>query len=99
MKMQKSISVKFEKVRIIKAEDIYDLSKHLGGNVSSWRSQDSTLAVILTYNDYTKYWTHDVIEECRKFKIDEIVIFKDPTKSPYLCDFPSQQKGFKRPPS
>lgn len=62
------------------------------------QGQKRGLAVIFTLNDRTKYGCPHLIEVCRKNRIDELIIFKDPSVPPYLCSYPSQQKGFKRPP-
>ena len=62
------------------------------------QNEKEGLAVILTLNDYTKYACSDLIEISRTNKIDMLIIFKDPSRPPYLCSHPSQQKGFKRPP-
>jgi len=62
------------------------------------QNKRDSYAVILTLNDYTKYTCPHLIESCRINKIDELIIFKDPSRPPYLCSHPSQQKGFKRPP-
>ena len=77
---------------------IGDLQKILKEQNNPRRSNKEGLAVILTLNDYTKYACSDLIEICRNHKIDELIIFKDPSRPPYLCSHPSQQKGFKRPP-
>jgi hypothetical protein len=61
-------------------------------------SPEGSLAVILTLNDYTLHATPRLVDICRAEAVDEIVIFKDPSKPPYLCSYPSQQKGFKKKP-
>jgi hypothetical protein len=77
---------------------ITDLQKILEERNNLSQSKKAGLAVILTLNDYTKYSCSHLIEICRTNKIDELIIFKDPSRPPYLCSHPSQQKGFKRPP-
>ena len=59
---------------------------------------EQTAALILTLNDYTRYWSSHVITRWRNSTVKELVIFKDPTRAPYLCDYQALQKGFKRPP-
>lgn len=93
-KMQGSISVRFEKIKITNAEDIEDLSEYVASDISSLRSQSSTLAVVLTYNDHTKYWTHSIVEECKRFSVDEIVIFKDKKFLFGLASIPLQFSSF-----
>jgi hypothetical protein len=77
---------------------IADLQKILEEQNNLSQSKKAGLAVILTLNDYTKYSCPHLIEICRTNKIDELIIFKDPSRPPYLCSHPSQQKGFKRQP-
>jgi hypothetical protein len=77
---------------------IADLQKILEEQNNLLQSKKEALAVILTLNDYTKYACPHLIEICRTNTIEELVIFKDPSRPPYLCSHPSQQKGFKRPP-
>jgi hypothetical protein len=55
-------------------------------------------AVVFTMNGYTRHWASTVASACRDAHVDELVVFKDPTVSPYLCDHDSLQKGFRRPP-
>ena len=60
--------------------------------------EDTKSAIIFTYNDMTKYFASEIISQWQGFGIEELVLFKDPSKPPYLCSYPSLQKGFKRPP-
>ena len=57
-----------------------------------------SLAVILTLNAYTRNACHRLVNICREKGVAELVIFKDPSKPPYLCSYPSRQKGFKKKP-
>ena len=77
---------------------IADLQKILEEQNNLLQSKKEGLAVILTLNDYTKYACSHLIEMCRANQIEELIIFKDPSRPPYLCSHRSQQKGFKRPP-
>ena len=62
------------------------------------KPQIGSLAVILTLNDRTRRACRRLVNTCRKTEVAEFVIFKDPSKSPYLCSYPSRQKGFKKKP-
>ena len=93
-----SLTVKFERSLITKKEDIEDFSRYLDGQPGSLRSESTKSVVILTLNNYTKYWSSRIITSWQNAGVEELVIFKDPAKAPYLCSFPSVQKGFKRPP-
>src|SRR4030066_1546911 len=72
-------------------EDIKHIASQINLNEGGIKS-----AFILTYNAYTKYYFSDIISLWKDRNFEEFVLFKDPTISPYLCDFPSLQKGFKR---
>jgi hypothetical protein len=97
-RMSEAISVQYAKRVLQKSNDIADLSRYLTEHRSALRSKDPTSALILTYNDYTALYTDRIVQVCAENNINELVIFKDPTKAPYLCDYPSHQKGFKKPP-
>ena len=62
------------------------------------KAQKKSLAVILTLNSYTRNVCRRLVNICREEGVGEMVIFKDPSKPPYLCSYPSQQKGFKKKP-
>ena len=77
---------------------IEELQKILKKQNNHRPSKKDSLAVILTLNEYTRFACPDLIQICRTHKINELIIFKDPSRPPYLCSHPSPQKGFKRPP-
>jgi hypothetical protein len=62
------------------------------------KTHKGSLAVILTLNDYTRNACLRLVNICREKGVAELVIFKDPSKPPYLCSYPSWQKGFKKKP-
>jgi hypothetical protein len=62
------------------------------------KAPEGSLAVILTLNGYTRNACHRLVNICREKGVEEMVVFKDPSKPPYLCSYPSQQKGFKKKP-
>ena len=64
----------------------------------SRETQKGSLAVILTLNDFTRNACRRLVSICREKGVAELVIFKDPSKPPYLCSYPSRQKGFKKKP-
>lgn len=61
-------------------------------------AEKGSLAVILTLNRYTRNACHRLVNICRDKGVAEMVIFKDPSRPPYLCSYPSQQRGFKKKP-
>jgi hypothetical protein len=96
--LQEQMAVQFEKGKIAGRGDIDDFARYLKAQGDELRSGCGASAVALTLNDYTRYWSSDVIDLWHKSGIEEFVVFKDPRRAPYLCDYPSLQKGFKRPP-
>jgi hypothetical protein len=96
--MQAAIEVKLASTKIFSYQEIEQLSQYLDRNPRLSAFKDLNSAVFLTLNDYTKHWVSEIIHMCRSRHITEFVIFKDPSMPPYLCSYPAQQKGFKRPP-
>jgi hypothetical protein len=96
--LQEQISVQFEKGEITGRGDIDDLARYLRTQGDELRPGSAESAVVLTLNDYTRYWSSDVIALWRESAVEEFVVIKDPRRAPYLCDYPSPQKGFKRTP-
>jgi len=92
------ISIKAEVSEIRSIEDIKQITTRINGQGNNLKADNLKSALLFTYNDYTKYWCSDIVSLWRDISIDEFVLFKNPAISPYLCDFPSLQKGFKRPP-
>jgi hypothetical protein len=92
------ISIKYNKLELNGKNDILDFSRYLKSNWNGSKKEDSKSAIIFTYNDMTKYFASEVIRQWQGFGIKELVLFKDPSKPPYLCSYPSLQKGFMRPP-
>ena len=56
------------------------------------------LAAILTYNQSTRFHARRHLTAFRGAALPELVVFKDPTAAPYLCDYAAAQHGFRRPP-
>lgn len=96
--LQRSVKVIYQLPVVENAVNMADLQKLLQAQNNIRKRKKDRLAVILTLNDYTKYACPHLIEICRTNRIDELIIFKDPSRAPYLCSHRSQQKGFKRPP-
>ena len=97
-RLQELVNIIYKQPIMEDSVKIADLQKILKEQNNLGQSKRESLAVIFTLNDYTKYACPDLIEICRTQKINELIIFKDPSRPPYLCIHPSQQKGFKRPP-
>ena len=94
----KQISIEYKKLELNEKKDILDFSRYLESHWNRSKKEDTKSAIIFTYNDMTKYFASEIISQWQGFGIKELVLFKDPSKAPYLCSYPSLQKGFKRPP-
>ncbi len=75
-----------------------DLFAGLETAITRAKTQKGSLAAILTLNDYTENACLRLVNIGRARGVAELVIFKDPSKPPYLCSYPSRQKGFKKKP-
>lgn len=96
--VQNRITVWFQQAELAVKQDITKLKKYLEEHRNALRSKNEKTALLTVLNDYTKYWIADVLDVWKQSSLDEVLIFKDPTRPPYLCDYPALQKGFKRPP-
>ncbi len=94
----KQISIEYNKLELNEKKDILDFSRYLESNWNGSKKEDTKSAIIFTYNDMTKYFASEIISLWHNLGIKELVLFKNPSKAPYLCSYPSLQKGFKRPP-
>ena len=97
-RFQESSKVLFRLSAIEHVDQVAELETALSRNSEKQKPPECSLAVILTLNDYTRNACRRLVDICRGKGVDEMVIFKDPSKPPYLCSYPSQQKGFKKKP-
>ena len=95
---EQSMVIEWAVDKIKGAEDIAKFRDHFQASGGPKRSASGNKIVAFTLNAYTQYWIPEVASICCESGADELVVFKDPTVSPYLCDHPSLQKGFKREP-
>ena len=79
-------------------DQLAELETALNRIKATQKSRQGSLAVILTLNDYTRNACRRLVDICREKGVEEIVIFKDPSRPPYLCSYPARQKGFKKKP-
>ena len=54
--------------------------------------------VVLTHHAGNAALVAEAAATCAPAAVAELVILKDPSEPPYLCDYPARQKGFKKPP-
>lgn len=83
---------------IERLDQLGGLETALNRSAENRATPKGSLAVILTLNDHTRNACPRVMNICRNKGVAEMVIFKDPSRPPYLCSYPSQQKGFKKKP-
>jgi hypothetical protein len=94
----RKVSVEYQKLKITGKSDVSEFSRYLENIKAEAKRNIENTAIIFTLNDFTRYFVADNLTLWQTFGINEFVLFKDPSKSPYLCSYPSLQMGFKRPP-
>jgi hypothetical protein len=94
-RLRRSMRLLFRVKQLSGEEDIRAAEQWLIGYTPS---APGGAAAVFTHNDFTRFFSRRLVSTFRRFGIEEIVVFKDPTVSPYLCDFPALQKGFRRQP-
>ena len=94
----RKVTVKYKKLRITGKSDISEFSGFLENIHAESMKNIKKTAVIFTLNDFTRYFAADILNLWQTSGVNEFILFKDPSKPPYLCSYPSLQKGFKRPP-
>jgi hypothetical protein len=97
-RFQNSSKIIFSLPIIEHLDQLTGLATALNQTSKRQKTQKGSLAVILTLNEYNRNACHRLVNICREKGVAELVIFKDPSKPPYLCSYPSQQKGFKKKP-
>lgn len=97
-RFQNSSKVLFSLPVIEHIDQLAGLETALNRTGEKQKNKKGSLAVILTLNRYTRNACHRLVHICRQKGVEEMVIFKDPSKPPYLCSYPSLQKGFKKKP-
>ncbi len=95
---RENLTVLFQRSELADQEDIKKLKRYVEDQTGASRPKGEKRALLVVLNDHTRYLIPDVLEIWRESSLESVVIFKDPTKSPYLCDFASLQKGFRRSP-
>jgi hypothetical protein len=96
--LKNSVTILYKKPVIEKINELKNLQKIVEQQNKVHQGQNDFLSIFLTLNDHTKYGCPFLVDIGRRGDIDELVIFKDPSRPPYLCSYPSRQKGFKKPP-
>ncbi len=94
--LERSIAIQHQISTIDVAHQVSEFALFLRNNKAA--NAGASTAVIFTFNGATQRWSARIANACREAGVEELVVFKDPTIPPYLCDYPAKQKGFKRPP-
>ena len=97
-RFQNSSKILFSLPIVEHVDQLAGLETALDRTSQKQKAQKGSLAVILTLNGYTRNACHRLVNIGCEKGVAEMVIFKDPSKPPYLCSYPSQQKGFKKKP-
>ena len=97
-RFQNSSTVLFRLPVVEHVDQLTGLETALNQIKETQKAHKGFLVVILTLNDYTRVACRQLVDICREKGVEEMVIFKDPSKPPYLCSYPAQQKGFKKKP-
>jgi hypothetical protein len=92
-RMQQSIEIRYYRPIICGAPDIDDFAMYLRDHKSELARGSGSSAVIFTFNEFTRYWTSEVIAASRDAGVKEFVLFKDPSQPPYLCTYPATERG------
>ncbi len=96
--LEDSIEILYHKDVLSDDADVADFVDYVSTHPSHLTRPGCSAAVILTFHDFTRELLPAVVSACRQAQIAELVVFKDPSRAPYLCEYPARQKGFKRPP-
>ncbi len=96
--LEKSIAIRHQISTIDTERQVSEVALFLRNNKMRAVNAGASTAIIFTFNEATQPWSATIAEACRESGVEELVVFKDPTIPPYLCDYPAKQKGFKRPP-
>jgi len=94
----RKVCVEYQKLKITGKSDVSEFSRNLENIKAETERNMRNTAIIFTLNDFTRFFVADILNLWQTYGINEFVLFKDPSKPPYLCSYPSLQKGFKRPP-
>jgi hypothetical protein len=96
--LERSITIESEIALLGDANEVEEWKRVLRARRGVFRKEGENLAVLFTLNEFSHGWAPELIAACQAAAVDEFVVFKDPSRPPYLCEFASRQKGFKRPP-
>lgn len=95
---EQSMVIEWAIDKIKGAEDMVQFRSQFQVSDSPSQPASAKKIVVFTLNAYTQHWVGEAASICRESGVKELVVFKDPTVWPYLCDHPSLQKGFRRRP-
>jgi hypothetical protein len=94
----KLIEILYHKDVLEGTADTDAFAEYVRTHTSDLLQPGSSAAVIFTFHDFTRHLAPAVVSVCQHANIAEFILFKDPSRAPYFCDYPAKQRGFKRPP-
>jgi hypothetical protein len=91
-RLERMISVEFRRQRVRAEDDVASLEAFLRNARDGGRRAED-LAVVLTVNDHTIPWLTRLARISQEVGARELAVIKDPSHPPYLCLYPTRQKG------
>ncbi len=89
--LERSISIRFERTAVRSGGDVEALRSFLARPTPKADGQNPRTALILVLHGGSRPWLPRVVEAWRQAGLDQLVILKDPTTPPWLCEFPARQ--------
>jgi hypothetical protein len=90
--LRAELTIEFSRETLMSDADLAAFRKALAASSSGRR------VVVLTHHAGNARLVAEAAAGCGPAGVAELVILKDPSEPPYLCDYPARQKGFKKPP-
>ncbi len=83
--------LRFVRPALRSEEDVGALRSFLSSRRQAGDAAAGLTALILTLHGDSRPWLPAVVEAWRESDLDQLVILKDPTTPPWLCEFPARQ--------
>jgi len=90
--LRAELSVTFSRETLGSDADLVAFREALAAAVSGRR------VVVLTHHAGNAGLVAEAVAACGPAGVAELVILKDPSEPPYLCDYPARQRGFRKSP-
>ncbi len=89
--LERAASLRFVRATLRSAEDLEALRAFLRRPLAVGEGRAALTTLILTLHGDNRRWLPGVVEAWREARLDQLVILKDPTTPPWLCEFPARQ--------